>query len=251
MRIGLLGAGNLARALALGLGEPVAVYDPVLERAQELAERTGGRAYSSTQAVSEVAEITVLCHKPAQLESVAESFESNGRRILSALGATPLDALRAAYPHATVARIMPNIAMEIGDGLTILCSPAPGTLERELADEVASILGGIGRVVELDESMLPLAQGTSGGMPAYVALIIEAYVDALVRQGMPQEIALEVVAGSIPGSAKLIAARGGDTLGVRRQVTSPGGTTARAIRALDAGGVREAIAEAVDASIIR
>jgi pyrroline-5-carboxylate reductase len=249
MRIGLLGAGNLARALALGLGEPVAVFDPVLARAQELAERTGGRAYSSAQAVSEVADITVLCHKPAQLAAVAESFNSEGRRILSVLGATSLDALRDAYPHATVARIMPNIAMEVGDGLTILCTPAPA--ERELADEVAEIFRQVGRVVELDEAMLPLAQGTSGGMPAYVALIVEAYVDALVRQGMPQEIALDVVAGSIPGSAQLVVARGGDTLGVRRQVTSPGGTTARAIRALDAGGLREAIASAVDASIVR
>lgn len=249
MRIGLLGAGNLARALALGLGEPVAVYDPALERAQDLAERTGGRAYSSPQAVSEVADITVLCHKPAQLEAVAGSFNSEGRRILSVLGATPLEALRAAYPHATVARIMPNIAMEVGDGLTILCAPAED--ERELAREVAEIFARVGRVVELDESMLPLAQGTSGGMPAYVALIVEAYVDALVRQGMPQEIALDVVAGSIPGSAQLVIARGGDTLGVRRQVTSPGGTTARAIRALDAGGLREAIASAVDASIVR
>ncbi|MFT4035739.1 MAG: pyrroline-5-carboxylate reductase dimerization domain-containing protein [Patulibacter sp.] len=249
MRIGLLGAGNLARALALGLGEPVAVYDPALERAQQLADATGGRAYSSTQAVSEVADITVLCHKPAQLASVAESFDSTGRRILSVLGATPLDALREAYPHATVARIMPNIAMEVGESLTILCAPAAG--ERELADEVVELLGRVGRVVELPEAMLPLAQGTSGGMPAYIALIVESYVDALVRQGMPQEVALDVVAGSIPGAARLVAARHGDTLSVRRQVTSPGGTTARAIRALDAGGVREAIAAAVDASIVR
>ncbi len=250
MQIGLLGAGNLARALALGLGEPVAVYDPVLERAQELAARTGGQAYSSAQAVSEVAEITVLCHKPAQLELVAESFDSSGRQILSALGATPLEALRAVYDHATVARIMPNIAMEIGEGLTILCEPAPGA-ESDLAAQVETILSKVGRVVRLPETMLPLAQGTSGGMPAYIALITEAYVDALVRQGMPQEIALEVVAGSIPGSARLVAARDGDTLGVRRQVTSPGGTTARAIRALEAGGLREAVANAVDASIIR
>lgn len=250
MQIGLLGAGNLARALALGLGEPVAVYDPVLERAQQLAALTGGQAYSSAQAVSEVAEFTVLCHKPAQLDLVAESFDSSGRQILSALGATPLEALRAAYHHATVARIMPNISMEIGDGLTILCEPAPGA-ETELATQVETILSRVGRVVRLPEALLPLAQGTSGGMPAYIALIVEAYVDALVRQGMPQEIALDVVAGSIPGSARLITARGGDTLGVRRQVTSPGGTTAQAIRALDAGGLREAISSAVDASIIR
>ena len=250
MQIGLLGAGNLARALALGLGEPVAVFDPVLERAQELAAKTGGQAYSSAQAVSEVAEITVLCHKPAQLESVAASFDSSGRQILSALGATPLEALRAAYDHATVVRIMPNIAMEIGEGLTILCEPAPGE-ETTLAADVEAIMAKVGPIVRLPETMLPLAQGTSGGMPAYIALITEAYVDALVRQGMPQEIALQVVAGSIPGSARLVAARDGDTLGVRRQVTSPGGTTARAIRALEAGGLREAISNAVDASIIR
>lgn len=249
MQIGLLGAGNLARALAIGLGEPVAVYDPVLERAQSLAALTGGKAFTSAQAVSEVASIIVLCHKPAQLESVAASFNSEGRQILSALGATPLADLRLAYPHATVVRVMPNIAMEIGDGLTILCRPEDAELQ--LAAEVSALLSRVGRVVELDESLLPLAQGTSGGMPAYIALIVEAYVDALVRQGMPQEIALDVVAGSIPGSARLIAARSGDTLGVRRQVTSPGGTTASAVRALEAGGLREAIANAVDASIIR
>ncbi len=250
MQIGLLGAGNLARALALGLGEPVAVYDPVLERAQSLAAQTGGKAYTSAQAVSEVAEITVLCHKPAQLASVAESFDHHGRQILSALGATPLADLREVYPHATVVRVMPNIAMEVGAGLSILCKPF-GDEERELADRVSAILDRVSRVVELDEAQLPLAQGVSGGMPAYVALFVEAYVDALVRQGMPQEIALDVVAGSIPGSAELVAVRHGDTLGVRRQVTSPGGTTARAIRALEAGGFREAIANAVDASIIR
>ncbi len=249
MRIGLLGAGNLARALALGLGEPIFVFDPATDRAQELASATGGTALLSATAVAEASDVVVLCHKPAQLASVATSFESKGRRILSALGATPLSALRDAYPSATVARIMPNIAMEIGQGLTIMCAPAES--ERAFVDELTPVLERVGRVLELDEALLPLAQGTSGGMPAYIALITEAYVDALVRQGMPQEIALEVVAGSIPGSAELVRARAGDTLGVRRQVTSPGGTTARAIRALEAGGLREAIADAVDASIIR
>lgn len=250
MRLGILGAGNLARALALGLGDPVAVYDPVAERAQALASATGGQAFASAAAVADASEIVVLCHKPAQLAEVAAELGGSARLVLSMLGATPLEALRSAYPAATVARVMPNIAMEIGHGLSILCR-GDGAEEEVFAREVGAMLERVGTVVELDESMLPLAQGTSGGMPAYVALIVEAYVDALVRQGMPQEIALQVVAGSIPGSAALITARGGDTLGVRRQVTSPGGTTARAIRALDAGGLREAISTAVDASIIR
>lgn len=250
MRLGILGAGNLARALALGLGDPVAVYDPFPGRAQALADATGGQAYASAREVAANAETIVLCHKPAQLTDVAAELAGEADRVLSMLGATPLEALRGAYPDALVARVMPNIAMEIGEGLSIVCNGSTPQ-EQAFADEVAAMLERIGTVVALDEALLPLAQGTSGGMPAYVALIVEAYVDALVRQGMPQEIALQVVAGSIPGSAQLITARDGDTLGVRRQVTSPGGTTAKAIRALDAGGLREAISAAVDASIVR
>lgn len=250
MRLGILGAGNLARALALGLGDPVAVFDPASARADELAAATGGQAFSSAAEVAGNCEIVVLCHKPAQLQLVADELGGAADRILSMLGATPLQALRDAYPEALVARVMPNIAMEVGQGLSIVCRGASAA-EEAFAEEVAAMLERIGTVVELDEALLPLAQGVSGGMPAYISLVIEAYVDALVRQGMPQDIALQVVAGSIPGSAELIVARGGDTLGVRRQVTSPGGTTAKAIRALDAGGIREAIAAAVDASIIR
>lgn len=250
MRLGILGAGNLARALVLGLGDPVAVYDPFAERAQALASATGGAAYDTPQALVEASDAVVLCHKPAQLQDVADQLGGRPTQVISMLGATSLDSLRAAYPQAAVVRVMPNIAMEIGQGFSILCK-ATGPDEATLADKVRPLLERVGAVADLDESMLPLAQGTSGGMPAYIALIIEAYVDALVRQGMPQEIATDVVAGSIPGAAVLVAERGGDTLGVRRQVTSPGGTTARAIRALDAGGLREAIAAAVDASIIR
>ncbi len=250
MQIGLLGAGNLARALAIGLGEPVLVYDPVGERAAALAHLVGGEALPTPADVAQRADLLVLCHKPAQLGEVAAELGDAPKQILSVLGATPLTSLRDAYPGATVVRVMPNIAMEIGEGLTILCTP-DGDEERALADAVKEKLERTGRVVELGESLLPMAQGVSGGMPAYVALIIEAYVDALVRQGMAQETALEVVAGSIPGAARLVAGRDGDTLGVRRQVTSPGGSTARALRALEDGGLRRAISESVDASIIR
>jgi pyrroline-5-carboxylate reductase len=247
MKIGLLGAGNLARALALGLGQPVVVHDPNAARAEALALATGGSTAASAPELAAAVDVVVLCHKPAQLGEVADQLDGAATQLISVLGATPLDKLRAAYPKSTVVRVMPNIAMEIGSGYTILCAPADD--ERELADATTALFSLVGEVVELDEKLLPLAQGTSGGLPAYVAVIVEAYVDALVRHGMPQEIAVAVVAGSIPGSAQLVAARDGDTLGVRRQVTSPGGTTARALAALDEGGLRAAISAAVDASI--
>ena len=248
MKIGLLGAGNLARALALGLGQPVVVHDPNAARATALAQATGGSTAGSATELAAQVDVVVLCHKPAQLAEVAEQLDGAAKQLISVLGATPLAKLREAYPNSTVVRVMPNIAMEIGAGYTILC--APNNAERELADATTAVFSAVGEVLELDEKLLPLAQGTSGGMPAYVAVIIEAYIDALVRHGMPPEVALSVVAGSIPGSAQLVAARDGDTLGVRRQVTSPGGTTARALTALDEGGLRSAISAAVDASIV-
>lgn len=250
MQIGLLGAGNLARALALGLGRPVFVFDPVRARAESLADACGGQALDSAKAVAERSDLLVLCHKPAQLTEVASEVNGAATHVLSVLGATPLPALREAYPAATVVRVMPNIAMEVGEGLTILCSPS-GEDERGLAQQVRDLLEQVGGVVELDETLLPVAQGVSGGMPAYVAMFIEAYVDSLIRHGMTAETAAGIVSGSVAGAARLVGARSGDTLGVRRQVTSPGGSTARALRALEDGGLRRAVADSVDASIIR
>jgi pyrroline-5-carboxylate reductase len=107
------------------------------------------------------------------------------------------------------------------------------------------VMERVGEVVLLPEAQMMLAQISSGAMPAYIALIAEAQIDALVRNGLDAGTAGRLVIGSIPGAAKLLG-RGGDTLAVRRAVTSPGGTTAQALAALEAGGVRAAFSKAAD-----
>src|SRR5690242_15224393 len=113
MRVGLIGAGNMARALARGWADPVLCSDDGSGRARELAAELGGQAVDSNAAVAEQADLVVLCHKPAQLKLVAAEIADRAKAVASILGATPIDALQEAYPGTPVFRLMPNTPVEV------------------------------------------------------------------------------------------------------------------------------------------
>src|SRR5438105_2507686 len=98
MQIGLIGCGNMARALARGWQRPVLCADPLADRAQALAAEVGGEALADNAEVARRAELVVLCHKPAQLAAVASEVAPHAKAVASILAITPLPALRAAYP---------------------------------------------------------------------------------------------------------------------------------------------------------
>src|SRR4030088_1761763 len=98
MQLGLIGAGNMARALARGWGEPVLCSDAGSGRARALAEELGGEALESNRAVAERADLVVLCHKPYQLESVAEEIAQHVKAVASVLGGVSIPTLQRAYP---------------------------------------------------------------------------------------------------------------------------------------------------------
>src|SRR3954466_5508866 len=108
MRIGLIGAGNMAGALARGWGEPVLVADVDHARAEALAAELGGEAPGSNAYVADRSDAVVLCHKPAQLGEVAVEIRDRAKAVISILGGTPLADLEAAYPGLPVYRFMPN-----------------------------------------------------------------------------------------------------------------------------------------------
>ncbi|HEX4106798.1 MAG TPA: pyrroline-5-carboxylate reductase dimerization domain-containing protein [Solirubrobacteraceae bacterium] len=241
MTIGLIGAGNMARALALGWREPVLVCDSGSGRAAALAaDIAGARALPSAEQVAAQADTLVLCHKPAQLGAVARAAAPQARRVISVLAGTPLERLQSAYPDAQVAWVMPNTAVEVRAGLSCLCEGPDNELAREL-------FARLGRVVEVPERLMGVATALAGVAPAYTALLVEAQTDAAVRHGMPAALAAQIVAPSLEGSCALIGARAGDTLGVRRAVTSPGGVTAKGLKALEEHGLRTAFHAAMDA----
>lgn len=245
MKIGLIGAGNMARALARGWGEAVFCSDAGSGRAAQLVAEVGGEALESNLEVAERADVVVLCHKPAQLGLVAGQVAGTARAVASVLGGTDLGNLRAAYPSVPLLRLMPNTAVEVRRGVTCY-APAPGN-DPEVESRIVGLFERVGLVVELSEPQLDAATALSGVGPAYQALLAEAQIDAGVRYGLSAPVAARLVCETMAGSAELLAHRNHDTLAVRREVTSPGGGTARGLAALERAGVRAAFQDAMDA----
>ena len=244
MRIGLIGCGNMARALALGWGEPVVCADPVAGRAEALAELVGGKALDRNAAVAEAVELVVLCHKPAQLRDVAAEVAISGTPVVSILAGTTLAELRAAYPSRPVFRFMPSLPVEVRQGAVVQAADDPQN--PPLDEVVAELFARLGTLVVLPESLIDPAMALMGCAPAYFALVAEAQIDAGVRRGVPAVVGAELVVQTLAGTAALLRARGNDTLAVRREVSSPGGSTARGVAALERGGVRAAFDAAMD-----
>jgi len=244
MQIGLIGAGNMARALARGWGRPVLCADPVFERAEALAEETGGEALTGNPDVAARADLVVLCHKPAQLEPVAGEIAPQARAVASILAGRSLAQLKAAYPDRPVYRFMPSLPVEVRQGAVVQAADDAG---EALDAEVRTLFAELGTLVVLDDALLDVATGLMSCAPAYVALVAEAQVDAGVRRGIPPGPGAELVVQTLAGTAELLRRRGNDTLAVRREVSSPGGVTARGLDALERGGVRAAFSNALDA----
>ena len=236
MQVGLIGAGNMASAMARGWGRPVLCTDSGSGRAQALADELGGEAVASNAELAQRADVVVLAHKPAQLGQVAGEIEP--KRVVSVLARTTLEDLRAAYPGVPVARLEPNTPVALHRGTMALAA------ESDDADLVEELFAPLGTVVRVPEAIMTVAGAISGVGPAYLALVAEAWVDAAVRKGMPAPLATQLVAGTLAGTAALLEQQ--DPLAIRRGVTSPGGTTARGLAALERGGVRSAFHAAMD-----
>jgi pyrroline-5-carboxylate reductase len=250
MQIGLIGCGNMARALARGWGRPLLCSDPIAERAESLAAEVGGEALSGNAELAARADLVVLCHKPAQLVSVAAEVDAGGAAVASILAATPLQALREAYPQRSVYRFIPSLPVEVRQGAVVQAA-GPGRLDAGGDEGLDAAVGGLfaelGTLVVLDDSLVDVAMGLMSCAPAYVALVAEAQVDAGVRRGIPAAQGAELVVQTLAGTAELLRRREYDTMAVRREVSSPGGLTARGVDALERAGLRKAFSDALDA----
>jgi pyrroline-5-carboxylate reductase len=249
MRIGFIGAGNMATALARGWGEPVLVHDAYRPRAEALVEEVGGEVVASNAELAQRADALLLAHKPPGLQRVAAEVGGAAKGVISILGGVSLAALRDAYGATPVVRMIPSVPVEVRQGVT--CHALDPQADGQLEAQAVELFERVGLVVGLDESLIEVATGLMSCAPAYVALVAEAQVDAGVRAGLPADVAGELVAASIGGTAALLQARNMDTLTVRRAVTSPGGITARCLAALEHGGVRAAFDDAMQAVLAR
>jgi pyrroline-5-carboxylate reductase len=243
MIVGFCGSGSMAAAMARGWAgamESMLFTDSGSGRAAELAREVGGQAVDSNRELAERSELLVLAVKPAALESAAAELQG-AEAVASLLGATPLERVENAFSGAAVCRVMPNLAVEVRQG--VLC------LAGEAAPQVRGSLELLGRVVDLPDAQFDAATAVMGCSPAYLALAVEALAEAGAEAGLDPELSRSLVVETAAGTAELL--REKHPAEVRRSVASPGGSTEAGLDALDRLGAREAFEAAVGASLAR
>jgi pyrroline-5-carboxylate reductase len=256
--VGLVGAGNMAAALARGWSaaesgpDQLVVSDLDAERAKRLAEETRGRAAGSNAELAELSDVVVLATKPAALKSVAEEMRvtvaDRGLPVVSILGATPLASVERAFgPGTAVLRFMPNVAAEVRAGT--FCYAPGEALDERTERSLLDLFGLLGEIVPVEERLMDAATAIAGCGPAFFALVAESLVDAGVKEGLDARQAARLAMTTMGGTAELMRKRGGDAVGLRRAVTSPGGVTAAGLAALEGYGVRAAFGAAVEAVV--
>jgi pyrroline-5-carboxylate reductase len=253
--VGFVGAGNMAEAIIRGLlaaGLPAAqitAADPVESRRAALAGTLGVRT-TDDNAAAAAAAVTVLSVKPQHLASACATLPASGGLFLSIVaGATSATLREQLGAGARIARCMPNTPALIGAGITALASDT-GVVEADL-ELAEAVLRAVGRVVRVPEAQLDAVTGLSGSGPAYVYLIIEALTEAGVREGLPAPVARELATHTLLGAARMVDESGEPPAVLRERVSSPGRTTIAGLAALERGGLRAALFEAVRAATSR
>ncbi len=264
LTIGLIGGGNMARALVRGLlhaGHPanrlqVANPDPAqLELVVALHASVG--IHRNNKDVALVADVLVIAVKPQLMASVAKEIAAlprpTGQLILSVAAGTTLHSLRGWFgPDAPLVRVMPNQPATIGAGISgLAASAALSDRDRQLAQYVAAATG---RAVWLqDEALMDAVTAVSGSGPAYFYLLMEHMERAAVELGLPVELAAALTRETALGAARVVSETKAEPAALRAAVTSPGGTTAAALRVFETANlgavVRSALAAARDRSV--
>jgi pyrroline-5-carboxylate reductase len=259
-RIAFVGAGNMAEALIKGLVaskkvEPtdITVSGRRFDKASKVAERYGINAAKDNNACVDGANIVVLGVKPQVMNSVLSGLAAHvdpQALVISVAAGVTTGTIESHLRGGThVIRTMPNTAAMVGHSATAI---APGAHADDQDVEIArTVFEFVGRVVVVDEVHLDAVTGLSGSGPAYIFLIIEALADAGVKVGLSREIALELAAQTLLGSAHMLLETGEHPGKLKDQVTSPGGTAIAGLHTLEAGGLRTTLINAVEAATRR
>ena len=259
MRVAIVGAGVMAEAMVAGLiadhlppGQIVASH-PRRDRREALIATHGVRMVSrNADAVAE-AQIVVLAVKPQMLASVMRELApalGDSQVVLSIVAGATLRSLATGLGHAAVVRAMPNTPAQIRRGIAVwAASSACSAAQRDLA---RTVLKALGEETEVhDEEFVAMATALSGTGPTYLFAVMEALIDAGVHMGFPRELAHDLVASTLVGSAEFAARSELHPAQLRKAVTSPGGTSAAAIYELEKGRLRTVLSDAVWAAYRR
>ncbi|HEX3623279.1 MAG TPA: pyrroline-5-carboxylate reductase [Acidimicrobiales bacterium] len=257
LRLAVVGGGKMGAALVAGLvasgwaqPEDLLVVEPVAARREELAAAHPGLGVAADLAGASVAG-AVVAVKPGDVEAACGALGGTGTaRVLSIAAGVTLARLEAWLPEGVaVIRAMPNTPALVGAGAAAIAGGRSAT-DADLA-WAEEILAAVGTVERVGEALLDAVTGLSGSGPAYVFLVAEALIEAGVSVGLPRAASEALTVQTLLGSARLLAESGERAEALRAAVTSPGGTTAAGLAALEKRAVRAAFLEAVEAATRR
>lgn len=252
---GVMGEAIMTILLDRGMArrEQIRGSEPIDTRRSEMQDKLGVEIVHDNLEAIRGADIILLTIKPQSLESVmrelAGHLESH-QVIVSIIPGATIERMTGGFQHDRIVRSMPNTPSQIGSGVTAWI-PA-SSVDEESRDAVAEILGTMGTAVQLDsEAAIDMATAISGSGPAYVFLMLESMIDAGVHLGFPRPVAEQLVEETMLGAILYARQSGKHPAELRNMVTTPGGTTASALKTLDQGGFRTVVNDAVWAAFHR
>lgn len=256
--VAVIGVGAMGEALIAGLlragwqPEELALCVRRLDRADELAHKTGSPVTLDLIEAIRGRDVIVVAVKPRDVADVLKSLAgevSEHQTVISLAAGVTTQAYESQLGAVPVVRVMPNTPALVREGVTGI---APGShAGTEHIDVAREIMGAVGAVRVMEESLLDAVTAVSGTGPAYVFLLAEALTEAAMREGLPRDVAENFVHQTIRGAGHLLTDTGKSPARLRYEVTSPGGTTAAAMHVLEEKGFRAVVEDAVRAAAVR
>ncbi|MCX7964929.1 MAG: pyrroline-5-carboxylate reductase [Candidatus Sumerlaea chitinivorans] len=259
-RIGFLGAGNMARAIAGGVvraglvrAEDVVASDVVPQQLEEFTRATNYRSVNTNREVIEFADIVIFAVKPFHVADVCAEIADLARSdqlfvsICAGIRSSFIEKRLGGTPR--VIRVMPNTPALIGCGATAISA---GRYAR--ADDIETVrrlFDAIGITVVLEEDLLDVVTGLSGSGPAYVFCFAECLIQAAQKLGLPDDAATKLVLQTLYGASKMALESGKPLAELRQAVTTKGGTTEAGLRVLSEGGFSTLVEKCVEAATCR
>lgn len=257
MRIALIGGGVMGEAiiaslLRQGVVQPqdVTVSDISEERRHHLRGAYGVTALADNRQAVQRADLVLLAVKPQEFPAVTQEMRGVLRSpqvAISIMAGVSITSLRQSLGHQAIVRVMPNTPAQIGQG--VCAWTATPEVDERARGQVRRILEALGKAVYFpEEKYIDMATAVSASGPGFLFLVMEAMIDGAVHIGLRREVATEMVMQTVLGSARFWEKSGRHPAELRNMVTSPGGTTAAGLQALERAGVRAAIVEAIAAA---
>lgn len=257
IKLGFIGVGSMGGAIIRALlagghvaRENLVYYDPDPARQAQMDELEVEAALDNPEVMH--APVVVLGVKPQALPAILASIKEFARPwhlIISIAAGVPLAVLEGAFPDSRVIRVMPNTPTLVGAGMAAL-APGRGVTPEDLALAL-DLFRAVGQAVVVEERLMDAVTGLSGSGPAFVAVFIEALADGGVNMGLPRPLALTMATQTVLGTARLCHEEQLHPAVIKDLVTSPGGTTIAGLHALESGGFRGAVMDAVSAAAAR